>query len=643
MKFFRAVFRLEFKRFWCKRNVLIFLVFFLLLLYFLQDGINNYHSILSNKDLFQETERTKVDQYVLYTQYGAYGIRLLFIPSPLSVVFNNSSVFNGLIAGVDSGERLNIYNNFKGKNLFAERSAGYMDFSGIIILLGCILALLYGFDALQNREYLKWLASFLGLRRFFFALLVSRVFLVGLLLVLLAGLSLAWMQVKGLSLFNVHFIYFILTAFLVLTFFLLVGALIGTLKNRTTGFIAIFSVYFIFIFLIPWTMSKIVYVRAGDIKSIYQLELEKLRIIMDFERKSFNEVGIYRSGDVAPQDIKRRIEKVLNNEYKKIYRLEDEMREDILRNIKRHHLITALIPTTFYTAVNYELSSSGYLNFLDYYVFSQERKRQFITFYVQKKFYSKSEPGKVETFIKGDENIYYAANRLPGNFGYGVLLNLLYIAVLSLLTFLRFKKSLYRRHRKRIPRLEALKFELEKGNCRVCHTSSSELKDQVYNFFPGKGQVFPGRISINGQEIAAGDMKRDFVYTCHPAHIPGEIKVKDLFTCLFAALDVTKAQQDRTREELIFEEIGNEHFSQLCHIDKVNILFAAARLKPAQVYLFNEIERDMDDVELECIAENVRELKKDNALLYLTRHLFFANKIADGNIVVARTTPVALT
>ena len=127
----RLVFDFEAKRFFTIKNFIIFLTFFILLAALSWEGISNYKTILESKEPFQGIEQAKVRQFLQYTQYGARGVRLLFIPSPLSIIFNDLEVYGGLTANVDSAEGLYIYNSFKGKDLFSG-SGGYMDFSGIM-------------------------------------------------------------------------------------------------------------------------------------------------------------------------------------------------------------------------------------------------------------------------------------------------------------------------------------------------------------------------------------------------------------------------------------------------------------------------------------------------------------------------------
>ena len=133
MKTLYTVFLLELRRVFSKRNIIILIIFLLLCLYFVQKGIHNYRTIIDSKEKFLETERLKTDLYISYAVYAAYGFRLLFVPSPLSVLFLNSTVISELSSNVDVGSLLNIYKSYKGRVLFAEQSGGFKDFSGIIL------------------------------------------------------------------------------------------------------------------------------------------------------------------------------------------------------------------------------------------------------------------------------------------------------------------------------------------------------------------------------------------------------------------------------------------------------------------------------------------------------------------------------
>lgn len=82
------VYLVEIKRVFNKITLYLFLFFTLMSIYFISIGMDNYRSIIDQKESFQAIEQIKVNQYINYNQYSTYGFRILFIPSPLSILFS---------------------------------------------------------------------------------------------------------------------------------------------------------------------------------------------------------------------------------------------------------------------------------------------------------------------------------------------------------------------------------------------------------------------------------------------------------------------------------------------------------------------------------------------------------------------------
>ena len=429
---FKSVFTFEAKKLLIKRNVVLFFVIFLILSAFCREGINEYKTILDNREPFLETEKGKVSQYLNYTQYGTRGVRLLLIPGPLSVIFNDLAVYRGLVANVDTGDGLYIYNNFKGKDLFAG-PGGFMDFSGFMLLISCFLAMIYGYDVTQNPEYLKLLIDISGNRKIPLLIILARIILLDLVFILLSGLSLLWLLFNGINAADVYFLCFVLVLVLSVTFFLLAGGLIGSLKKRSVKWITLAGVYFFLLFLIPWLIQKAVYIEAAEnIESNYRMEYKKLKVILDFEKRANERFGVWKSGNVAPEDIKAAVRESQQAEYKKIREYERKRINGIRKRIHIHQAVSAIFPTTFYQSVNKELSSKGYRNFILFYRFVLDTQERFIEFYIDKKFYNPLPKTGVEPFGGENENLFHAESQLPPSFPAGSGLMFVYIAALLL-------------------------------------------------------------------------------------------------------------------------------------------------------------------------------------------------------------------
>jgi ABC-type transport system involved in multi-copper enzyme maturation permease subunit len=439
----KAIFMLEFKKLLNKKVIGLFLFFSLLSLYFVQIGINHYKEIIESKDRFQDIERLKVNQYINYGQYGSYGFRILFIPSPLSIYFFNSCTISELTSNVDSGERLNIYNSFKGRTLFAEKAGGYKDFSGIMLLLGSLLVLYFGYESLIHKDYLRFMSDFIDYKKLFSYIIFSRILVFILFFLFNTGISLILLKVNAVAFSNHEYLQLAIymgTLVLMLMFFFALGTIAGTFKSRFAGFVLVIVSWFVFVFLIPGVVSTSTSQKADNIASNYHLELEKLKRLMDFEKRALEDVGLTSKENI--EEVRKYMEHYWNNEFNQIRALERKLETEMKKNIRHFQRLSFLFPSTFYLASTNEISSKGYENFITFFRYIQILKKDFVRFFINKRYYSNYYYSKVEPFVKNNENLFYARSRLPKGFFYGVLLTVAYILVLFAVSLVRFKKSL---------------------------------------------------------------------------------------------------------------------------------------------------------------------------------------------------------
>ena len=249
MNIFKVTFAFECKRRLCRRDIIIFFIIAVIFFFSAHHGKNKYLNTVESIKIFQEAERAKVHQYLLYRQYGAFGIQLLFVPSPYSTLFNDYA-FNSLHASVNIAERLNIYKSVKGQGFFIARS-GFMTFCGIILLFGVFAALLYGYDTTKSKEYLKLLSGISGSKKVFWTVVVSRIIILNLAFLVLVGISLLSLLIDNINLFQPPLIFIAVVLSLVLMFFFALGGVIGSLEKLTRG-IVFGAVYFISVGIIPF-------------------------------------------------------------------------------------------------------------------------------------------------------------------------------------------------------------------------------------------------------------------------------------------------------------------------------------------------------------------------------------------------------
>ncbi|MCP4219798.1 MAG: hypothetical protein GY765_34520, partial [bacterium] len=187
---FKKFLTLEVQRILSRRYLAVLIVFFVVMIVFLQSGINRYQKVLREKDHFANHERTTIDR-VLYTpQYGYYGIRVLFVPSPMVALWDAGPLPPQITAFFDSSERVRIYKSLKGQNAFSRMESPFMNFAGFVLLFVPILSLLYGLDGFRRHRWLRFLQNISGDRKkLFLFILTSRTIVPAALCLFMAALT----------------------------------------------------------------------------------------------------------------------------------------------------------------------------------------------------------------------------------------------------------------------------------------------------------------------------------------------------------------------------------------------------------------------------------------------------------------------
>ena len=474
---FRGIIGYESKKLFIRRNIIILAVLFIFLVLLCWDGIVDYKKIEANRKPFQEMERDKVAMHLHYTFYGVRGVRLLYIPAPLSVMFNDSAVFDDMMAQVDSAEKLEISNSFKGKDLFSD-SGGFMDFAGIMFLISSFLALIYGWDATRSQKYLQLISDISGSPKPGFLITVARIILLNLVFLVLIGLALIWLLINSINAVSIFYLVYIMALILVITFFTAAGAVIGSLKSKVAQFITMPVLYLLLVLVIPWLIHRAVYMEAKEgIKSIYEFEYQSFKYMMEFEKRFYNRFKVWKSGEAAPDDVKAMIQSGQEVEYKKLRETELQRIDGIVKRIRVYQTLASFFPTTFYISTNKELSSKGFQNFIAFYRYSYDMKQDFIKFYIDRKFYRPLPKTGVEPFIKGNEDLFYGKSRLPHNFLLGLILAVIYISALLV--------TLYRMQAKGIKQenVKPVDVDFNKGNTLFALCKDEKIKSDISRYY----------------------------------------------------------------------------------------------------------------------------------------------------------------
>lgn len=472
---FKAVLANEFKRVLNRQNLKILGGVLVLLVLLVVDGVSKYGSIKSDITEFQESEKKKIESYTRMSQYGGYGIRLMFIPSNFCVISNDA--VNVPLSNINSGERLTIFKPLKGKNFFERH--GYLDFGWVILIIGALFSLVMGYRTTSSRDYLAFVATASSPGRSFFSHVASRLLLLILVSLALLLLPLVLPLIKGINLFNWFLFYFALVFLLAIAFFFAVGVLVGLTKKRK-GAVFLAFLYFLFALVIPWMLDKYGQVHTSDIQSLFRFEQETGQLIMEAENRMTSKFGTFKQGMPLTREIETALNDTLKREYKEIFDAEESRKNEILGKIKDYQILSALFPTSFYQSV--KSVNAGGLNFINFYSYCQEKKFEFTRFYFNKRFYRQKETSGIEPFIKGDENIFYARDQLPAGFGIGVVFTLLYILVLFL--------AGYRRHGKLFASAGTEVFDFQgpvSGKALFVLCRNLHVKERMVSYFRDQG------------------------------------------------------------------------------------------------------------------------------------------------------------
>ncbi len=613
MNTFKSFLLPEIKRFFCKRNAIIVGLLFGLSLIVVQVGIFQHARTLEQKKIFQDYEKQKVSQFVNHRQYGGYGYRTMFLPAPMAVFFIDSSIVPNMTSYVDAGERLKIYLPLIGKNIFDIKKTGFMDFSGVILFFGSLMALFYGFDTFFSKEYLKFLSSLANPRTVFLSLVLSRtIILTAVFLVLFTGVILLTV-INGFPVpLDRYFSVFFFMVLLLSIFFFIMGTAAGTSQAKILGVIVMIITWFILLFIVPPAVDRFIALKANNIIPLYRLEMDKLKLVMESERRSIKEAGPLEQGQEITGKHRNMILSYINNEYKEILLKEEKMKKQMRENISFFQGLSMGFPTTCYLSAVNEISSRGYENLLEYYCFVLEQKQEFVKYIFEKVYFSNF--SKVVPFAGGDKNIFRAASRLPGVLWWGLLINLLYIAVLSRWSYVRFKKAL-----SKLP-VE----ERETGD-------STEIGIEIeaalqsgrghFNVYHVDGDVYAGLVfNIIREKITAMKIKT-FQYICHFNHFPPDIKAVD-----FLSLARGLGRQNREHEKktgagvkIMIENILQKKLGKLTKPERGELVLELLRMNRQRIYLvYDAVVRMPADFAVQ-LKDRMEELAARGALvLYLT-------------------------
>lgn len=630
MKFFTSIFKIKLKSFFKLHYVIAGVLLIVLALAFCLVGIIQYKDVEKSRKEFCEFEDLKVMMYFNYTYYGVAGLQLLMVPGPNMVLFHNSTAANELKAHIDVGDVLNIFSTHLGKELFREKPGDYKDFAGVILLFGSLLALFTGFRTPKQKEFLRFISGMAGLKKTFTAIILAKVILFFIYLAATLALAAVLMVICSVPVTMEsigYMLYFLLVMTAVILFFDAWGTLLGSLKNRITGGVLLFVVWFVSIFLIPAVINSFMANSTAQFTSNSTIDITKLKVLMDFENNAKKEYGKkLEYKERKNQKARDIIEKYWNKDFKVIQDKETKRRDRMKKQIDLFHIISMLYPSASYLASGQDLSSRGYKNVIDFYDYVCKVKEKYVRYYLDKKFYTREV--KVENFVKNESNLYLSKSMLSISSLTGLGLTALYTILLYFGAYLCCKQDLFSLEEKQIQEVSKAakgKIEFTRTEPNVWKVTDMVLAIFLYIFFTmgnkaiNQNKEWETRILVDDRDITERGPGNGFLYICRYDGIPGCMSMDDFILLVSAGLKVPAQTVINTFKEQGIDDFRGKKYGQLDAGDMSKVLLALTYLKRFAVYLVNDIAcgRSMDFAIQ--MTRRFDDLQKQGALaVYLT-------------------------
>ena len=633
MQRFSTFVTFEKKRILCKRNVIIFLLYILVLLVSLNSGITEYYSQKEKIKNFQELENLEFSKIYNYELYSIHGLNLKFVPSISSIFFNRSNISWNLYGKINPVTKVSVDLNYRSNSFFREELHYIQGFSRLLLIFGSLLLLFLGYETFPSDELTRFYSNISSPKiHFSFTIAARLVVLSTMYLGLLStvGLFLYLKGIRLLSEWNIIILKYFVASFIVLVFFFLMGVIVGFFRSKPLSFITLISVWTIFIFIIPSFGNSNTLVLIQDIPNSIEIDWQKANIVTEFEKKCIEKAGKFDRNNIEVEQ--QMIEGYWNDEYKKIEALEEKIKKAIQKNLDKYETFAILTPTTFYFLTEHEASSVGFENLLLFYSYIHKKQKEFARFYIDRCFYN--DPKVIVPFIKNDENIFYAESRLPGSFKTGLVLNLFYLVILVGLAYFRFFQYIYGVPDSKMPELSELNPQLKPGQILGIVTEEDVLKTQIFRLWSGKfGKCEKVVAKVGEEDVFDPKYKNkgfDFLYICHAKDLPEDIKTKDFVRFIMDIQGASQKDRSRLYLELELDLHENKKLGELKKSVRAKILLGLALLKDARAVIMNDIGLAMTIDFLDYLKDGLYKLMDNNAaIMYMSEDMQMITKISD--------------
>jgi hypothetical protein len=623
MKKYFAYVPWETHRFLRPRNLVILAVLLAALLVTVNPGINKYLTLEEKVAKFKDYQEKQFKHIPDYSHYSVYGIRLLFIPTPISILFNYTIIPPDLTARVNSLIALEISANLKGKFLARGFFIGPVDFAFILLTIISLLELLYGLETFHNIEYQKFLFSLRLNWKVLFTIGATRFLLFSAAVIGISGLVLLFINIRGVTFTAADykgFLAFLLVAEVMFLVFFILGLLFSFVRSLKLSLSLLFGSWIIFIIIIPAFLLSRVEDKFPDAIKDLEASLKKLEIQMNFEKYAEKKLGKFNRDNTKENILIA--EEYLREEFPKMVAEEKKVMERLENSVEEMQKVYLLTSATFYLMTWSEVSSTGYRSFFEFYQWVLDMMIKFSRFWIDRVFYH--DVHELVNFIKGNEDLFVSRSRTPPYYWQGIGLHLgiaLVLAVLSYFFFLRF----FFPEPKKAGVFNDIALDFKPGKSYGIGGPFLEFREQFLNKFFGKSKELLWKIWLAGKDIAERAGK-GIIYIPNPNNLPEEIKGIHLLNLIKRLYNVPLAEINRVKK-VLGEEALDTYFKKLEIEVKVMIIVMTAALTRGSVYIINDLIEDI-------IPEAYKEPEDDKSKDKKDEEIFFVQYSLQGKDVV---------
>lgn len=459
------------------KNILAFFFLLLMSFYYVGSGGQEFRALEEETENFLAFERIKNERILSYEHLGAIGFRILYHYSPLTVFHNSPESLTPYQATIDTSEIIRIDRNQKAGGVFRslEKING---FSGFSFYFFSILLLLKGAENFKTANSVKTITL-----KLFFKEQLIRIFLFSTILALIYYLNIVFAKIMGISFSGGDILVYTSVSFFSLLFFIqfyFVGLLISlfTSGERKLTFLYSFIIWVVLLILIPSVLGKYLVNRVSLVGSTENLNLNKMNVLMDFENEAKEMIIKLPKNDREAR--KKTNELLVRKYFSESYLKNNKLEKEHFRKLGLINTFfskaSIFIPSAYFSFIQNETSSQGYSNHLEFFKYIMKIRDEFMKFYFKKRYFSTN--GKIESFIKDDENIYHANSRLPSNFWVGLGITCFYSLMLFGLCLWLFQKRKNKGHNLNKPfPIDAA----EPGMAIHAQCRDTETRNRAYN------------------------------------------------------------------------------------------------------------------------------------------------------------------